>query len=221
MATGFTAGTPLGSQYQYTPITFAPLLSLVPQRQEAPAAPAPTGLEATAQMPVPQYMGGQEGPGGEMQPFNGPMVGEQSFGQVMSDIGKGLSMVMNPLSNLVSMATTGKTMMELMTQALGQQQQQQQAPAPIITPEALALAGQMGITMAEAQGLIDMGIGFAANIEGQANVPGNNLGDVGFSGPAGTSSGPSDVGGNMGLGGSEAGGLGDVGGDISGSGLGW
>ena len=38
MATGFTAGTPLGSQYQYTPITFAPLLSLVPQRQEAPAS---------------------------------------------------------------------------------------------------------------------------------------------------------------------------------------
>jgi hypothetical protein len=162
MATGFTAGTPLGSQYQqYTPITFAPLLSLVPQRQEAPAAPAPTGLEATAQMPVPQYMGGQEGPGGEMQPFSGPMVGEQPFGQVMGDIGKGLSMVMNPLSNLVSLATTGKTVMELMTQAFGQQQQQTQQQAPVVTlsPEAIALSQQMGIPASEAQGLIDIGFG--------------------------------------------------------------
>ena len=108
MATGFTAGTPLGSQYQYTPITFAPLLSLVPQRPAAaPEAPAPTGLEATAQMPVPQYMGEAQGPGGEMQPFSGPMVGEQPFGQVMSDIGRGLTAVINPLPNLVSLAMTG------------------------------------------------------------------------------------------------------------------
>jgi hypothetical protein len=185
MATGFTAGTPLGSQYQYTPITFAPLLSLVPQRPAAaPEAPAPTGLEATAQMPVPQYMGGQEGPGGEMQPFNGQMVGEKSFGQVMSEVGRGISMVSNPLPQLISLITTGKTLMENLG-LFGSQQQQQQAPVVTLSPEAIALSQQMGIPASEAQGLIDMGIGFAANIEGQANVPGNNLGDVGFSGEPG------------------------------------
>jgi hypothetical protein len=187
MATGFTAGTPLGSQYQYTPITFAPLLSLVPPRPAPAPAPAPTGLEATAQMPVPQYTGGQEGPGGEMQPFFGPMVGEQPFGQVMSDIGRGISMVSNPLPNLVSLITTGKTLMENMGLMFGSQQQQtaQQAPVVTLSPEAIALSQQMGIPASEAQGLIDMGIGFAANIEGQANVPGNNLGDVGFGGEPG------------------------------------
>lgn len=156
MATGFTAGTSLGSQYQYTPITFAPLVSLVPQRQEAPAAPAPTGLEATAQMPVPQYMGEAQGPGGEMQPFSGPMVGEQPFGQVMSDIGNGLSMVMNPLSNLVSLTMFGKTVPELMTGMFGQQQQQTQQQAPVVTLEMLTLANQIGVPV---QDLIDAGFG--------------------------------------------------------------
>jgi len=182
MATGFTAGTSLGSQYQYTPITFAPLLSLVPPRP-APAAPAPTGLEATAQMPVPQYMGEAQGPGGEMQPFSGPMVGEQPFGQVMGDIGKGLSMVMNPLSNLVSLATTGKTVMELMTQAFGQQQQQTQQQAPVVTlsPEAIALSQQMGIPASEAQGLIDIGFG-PGSMSPSGMGPG--AADMGFSMPS-------------------------------------
>ena len=204
MATGFTAGTSLGSQYQYTPITFAPLLSLVPQRQmEAPAAPAPTGLEATAQMPVPQYMGEAQGPGGEMQPFNGPMVGEQPFGQVMSDIGNGLSMVMNPLSNLVSMAATGKTMIELMTQAFGQQQQQQQAPVVTITDQAIALSQQMGIPASEAQGLIDAGFGPGAM---SPSGMGPGAAEMGFD--AAAISAPDGPGA-------------ESGGDISGSGLGW
>ena len=203
MATGFTAGTSLGSQYQYTPITFAPLVSLVPQRQETPAAPAPTGLEATAQMPVPQYMGEAQGPGGEMQPFSGPMVGEQPFGQVMSDIGKGLSMVMNPLSNLVSMAATGKTMMELMTQAFGQQQQQQQAPVVTITDQAIALSQQMGIPASEAQGLIDAGFGPGAM---SPSGMGPGAAEMGFD--AAAISAPDGPGA-------------ESGGDISGSGLGW
>lgn len=169
MATGFTAGTPLGSQYQYTPITFAPLLSLVPQRQETPAAPAPTGLEATAQMPVPQYMGEAQGPGGEMQPFSGPMVGEQSSAQIMQDIGKGLSAMMNPLPNLVSLATTGKTVMELMTQAFNQQQQQQ-APVIAISPQAISLSQQMGIPASEAQGLLDLGYGSPGSTTEQSTV---------------------------------------------------
>ena len=157
MATGFTAGTPLGSQYQYTPITFAPLLSLVPPRPAAaPEAPAPTGLEGTAQMPVPQYMGEAQGPGGEMQPFSGPMVGEQPLGQVMSDIGNGMSMVMKPLSNLVSLTMFGKTVPELMTGMFGQQQQQTQQQAPVVTLEMLTLANQIGVPV---QDLIDAGFG--------------------------------------------------------------
>ncbi len=93
-------------------------------------------------------------------------------------------MVSNPLPQLISLITTGKTLMENLG-LFGSQQQQQQAPVVTLSPEAIALSQQMGIPASEAQGLIDMGIGFAANIEGQANVPGNNLGDVGFSGEPG------------------------------------
>jgi hypothetical protein len=195
MATGFTAGTSLGSQYQYTPITFAPLLSLVPQRQEAPAAPAPTGLEATAQMPVPQNTGGQEGPGGEMQPFSGPMVGQQPFGQVMSDIGKGLSMVMNPLPNLISVITTGKTLMENMGLMFGQQQQQtQQAPVVTITDQAIALSQQMGIPASDAQSLIDpIGLGGAQAATGMADIAESGAAGAGPSGDVGGIGGIGDV----------------------------
>lgn len=190
MATGFTAGTPLGSQYQYTPITFAPLLSLVPQRQvEAPAAPAPTGLEATARMPVPQYMGEAQGPGMEMQQgmpggsIGNPQTGildaqgvPLTMGDVLGQIANLGSLMMNPLSFGIQAMTgnlPGTTVKGMMT------------PVETINPAAIALSQQMGIPASEAQGLIDMGIGFAANIEGQANVPGNNLGDVGFSGEPG------------------------------------
>jgi hypothetical protein len=187
MATGFTAGTPLGSQYQYTPITFAPLLSLVPPRPAPAPAPAPTGMEATAQMPVPQYMGGQEGPGGEMQPFFGPMVGDQPFGQVMSDIGRGLSMVMNPLPNLVSLTMFGKTVPELMTGMFGQQQQQTQQQAPVVTlsPAAIALAEQLGVSVNTAQGLVDLGYGSPGSTAEESTVgmdvfgPGGPSGDIG------------------------------------------
>ena len=200
MATGFTAGTSLGSQYQYTPITFAPLVSLVPQRQEAPAAPAPTGLEATAQMPVPQYMGEAQGPGGEMQPFSGPMVGEQPFGQVMGDIGRGLSMVMNPLSNLVSLTIFGKTVPELMTGMFGQQQQQTQQQAPVVTLEMLTLANQIGVPV---QDLVDAGFG-PGSMSPSGMGPG--AAEMGFD--AAAISAPDGPGA-------------ESGGDISGSGLGW
>ena len=201
MATVFTAGTPLGSQYQYTPITFAPLLSLVPQRPAAaPEAPAPTGLEATAQMPVPQYMGEAQGPGGEMQPFSGPMVGEQPFGQVMGDIGRGLSMVMNPLSNLVSLTIFGKTVPELMTGMFGQQQQQTQQQAPVVTLEMLTLANQIGVPV---QDLVDAGFG-PGSMSPSGMGPG--AAEMGFD--AAAISAPDGPGA-------------ESGGDISGSGLGW
>jgi hypothetical protein len=192
MATGFTAGTPLGSQYQYTPITFAPLLSLVPPRPAPAPAPAPTGLEATAQMPVPQYMGGQEGPGGEMQPFFGPMVGDQPFGQVMSDIGRGISMVSNPLPELISLITTGKTLMENMGLMFGSQQQQpaQQVPVVTLSPAAISLAEQMGVSVNDAQGLID-----AMGLQGVQAATG--MADIAESGAAGASD---DVGGIGGIG---------------------
>ena len=228
MATGFTAGTPLGSQYQYTPITFAPLLSLVPQRPAAaPEAPAPTGLEATAQMPVPQYMGEAQGPGGEMQPFSGPMVGEKSFGKVMSEIGSGLSMVTNPLPTLISLVTTGKTLMENMGLMFGQQQQQAQAPVETIlvslpSEAALTLAEQTGMSPAFAQGLINA-------MGGENAVAGQDIGNVaaqalGFDTGMGTSYGAID---NTGPGVGDIGDVGGIGGntadssDISGSGLGW
>jgi phage-related minor tail protein len=194
MATGFTAGTSLGSQYQYTPITFAPLLSLVPQRQEAPAAPAPTGLEATAQMPVPQYMGGQEGPGMEMPQgmpgggFGNPQTGildEQGVPLTLGDILGGIvnvgSMMMSPLAFGVQ---------AMMGNMPGTAVKGMMTPVETINPAAITLAEQMGVSVNDAQGLID-----AMGLQGVQAATG--MADIAESGAAGASD---DVGGIGGIG---------------------
>ncbi len=194
MATGFTAGTPLGSQYQYTPITFAPLLSLVPPRQEAPAAPAPTGLEATAQMPVPQYMGGQEGPGMEMPQgmpgggFGNPQTGildEQGVPLTLGDILGGIvnvgSMMMSPLAFGVQ---------AMMGNMPGTAVKGMMTPVETINPAAITLAEQMGVSVNDAQGLID-----AMGLQGVQAATG--MADIAESGAAGASD---DVGGIGGIG---------------------
>lgn len=206
MATGFTAGTPLGSQYQYTPITFAPLLSLVPQRP-APAAPAPTGMEATAQMPLPTMYGSDIGTDIQGPQYSGPMYGEKSRGEILGEIGKGASFMSSPLTTLASLVMTGKTPSELMAQMFSQQQTQQQ-PAVVQTysPEAISLAQQLGVSVNTAQGLVDLGYGSARSTSEESTV------GMDAFGPGGTQGGgSSDVSGNIGLGGSEAGGLGDIG----------
>lgn len=194
MATGFTAGTSLGSQYQYTPITFAPLLSLVPQRQEAPAAPAPTGLEATAQMPVPQYMGEAQGPGGEMTQgmpgggFGNPQTGildaqgvPMTLGDVLGQIANFGSLMMSPFSFGMQALTgnlPGTTVKGMMT------------PVETINPAAITLAEQMGVSVNDAQGLIDaMGLGGVQAATGMADIAESGAAGAGPSGDGGPVSG--------------------------------
>jgi len=197
MATGFTAGTPLGSQYQYTPITFAPLLSLVPQRP-APAAPAPTGLEATAQMPVPQYMGGQEGPGMEMPQgmpgggFGNPQTGildSQGVPLTLGDILGGIvnigSMMMSPLSFGVQAMTgnmPGTAVKGMMTPV---------ETAQPVSASLIDMATALGITPEQA----------AAILGGEPGGPSAEMSTVGMDafGPGGTGGG-GDVGGIGGIG---------------------
>jgi hypothetical protein len=210
MATGFTAGTPLGSQYQYTPITFAPLLSLVPQRQEAPAAPAPTGLEATAQMPVPQYMGEAQGPGGEMTQgmpgggFGNPQTGildSQGVPLTLGDILGGIvnigSLMMSPFSFGMQALTgnlPGTTVKGMMT------------PVETINPAAIALAEQLGVSVNTAQGLVDLGYGSPGSTAEESTVgmdvfgpggPSGDIGDVGGIGGNTADSGAATGGGVM------------------------
>jgi hypothetical protein len=198
MATGFTAGTSLGSQYQYTPITFAPLLSLVPQRQEAPAAPAPPGLEATAQMPVPQYMGGQEGPGMEMPQgmpgggFGNPQTGildSQGVPLTLGDILGGIvnigSMMMSPLSFGVQAMTgnmPGTAVKGMMTPV---------ETAQPVSASLIDMATALGITPEQA----------AAILGGEPGGPSAEMSTVGMDafGPGGTGGG-GDVGGIGGIG---------------------
>jgi hypothetical protein len=189
MATGFTAGTPLGSQYQYTPITFAPLLSLVPPRPAPAPAPAPTGLEATAQMPVPQYTGGQEGPGMEMPQgmpgggFGNPQTGildAQGVPMTLGDILGGIvnigSMMMSPLSFGVQ---------AMMGNLPGTAVKGMMTPVETINPAAIALAEQLGVSVNTAQGLVDLGYGSPGSTAEESTVgmdvfgPGGPSGDVG------------------------------------------
>jgi hypothetical protein len=193
MATGFTAGTPLGSQYQYTPITFAPLLSLVPPRPAPALAPAPTGLEATAQMPVPQYTGGQEGPGMEMPQgmpgggFGNPQTGildAQGVPMTLGDILGGIvnigSMMMSPLSFGVQ---------AMMGNLPGTAVKGMMTPVETINPAAIALAEQLGVSVNDAQGLID-----AMGLQGVQAATG--MADIAESGAAGASDDVGGIGGN-------------------------
>jgi hypothetical protein len=198
MATGFTAGTSLGSQYQYTPITFAPLLSLVPQRQAAPAAPAPTGLEATAQMPVPQYMGGQEGPGMEMPQgmpgggFGNPQTGILDSSNVPLTLGDILGGIVNVGSMMMSPLSFG--VQAMMGNLPGTAVKGMMTPVETAQPVSASLidmATALGITPEQA----------AAILGGEPEGPSAEMSTVGMDafGPGGTGGG-GDVGGIGGIG---------------------
>jgi hypothetical protein len=193
MATGFTAGTSLGSQYQYTPITFAPLLSLVPPRPSPAPAPAPTGLEATAQMPVPQYMGGQEGPGMEMPQgmpgggFGNPQTGILDSQGVPLTLGDILGGIVNVGSMMMSPLAFG--VQAMMGNMPGTAVKGMMTPVETINPAAITLAEQMGVSVNDAQGLID-----AMGLQGVQAATG--MADIAESGAAGASDDVGGIGGN-------------------------
>jgi hypothetical protein len=108
---GFGAG--------YTPIRFAPLMSLTgpvmaPATPAAPEAAAPMApalrLPQMSDMPDNAYMTG------EMPQFTGAPIGNRSGAEIRGDLGRIGGFFMSPLSTMASYAMTGKSPMELMAQ---------------------------------------------------------------------------------------------------------
>lgn len=100
---GFAAG--------YTPITFAPLMSLTgpvmaqapaAPTAEAPMAPAPIRYPTMADLPDNAYMTGG------IPQFTGEPIGKRSGADIRSDLGRIGEFFMSPLSTMASYAATGK-----------------------------------------------------------------------------------------------------------------
>ena len=108
---GFGAG--------YTPIRFAPLVSLTgpvmaPAAPAAPEVAAPMApalrLPQMSDMPDNAYMTGG------MPQFAGAPIGERSGAEIRGDLGRIGGFFMSPLATMASYAMTGKSPMELMSQ---------------------------------------------------------------------------------------------------------
>jgi hypothetical protein len=111
---GFGAG--------YTPIRFAPLVSLTgpvmaPATPAAPEAAAPMApalrLPQMSDMPDNAYMTG------EIPQFTGKTIGERSGAEIRGDLGRIGEFFINPLSTMASYAMTGKMPSEQMQGLLG------------------------------------------------------------------------------------------------------
>jgi hypothetical protein len=111
---GFGAG--------YTPIRFAPLVSLTgpvmaPATPAAPEAAAPMApalrLPQMSDMPDNAYMTG------EIPQFTGAPIGERSGAEIRGDLGRIGEFFINPLSTMASYAMTGKMPSEQMQGLLG------------------------------------------------------------------------------------------------------
>lgn len=111
---GFAAG--------YTPITFAPLMSLTgpvmaqataAPTAEAPMAPAPIRYPTMADMPDNAYMTGG------MPTYGGPSIGNRSGADIRSDFARLGEFFMSPLSTMASYAATGKMPSEHMQALTG------------------------------------------------------------------------------------------------------
>ena len=165
---GITFGAPLapGSQ-PYAPITFgAPLLRLT-----QPVEAAPAGLAASAEMPimVPQYVGGYEAmadgrdvgapggmsgsAGGMATQFDNSQIANTPFGPITpADIAGFLANLVTPSpAQLLSYAATGRTVGGNVKASLTPVSEASIA----MSPAAFDLAQQIGITPAEAQGMIN------------------------------------------------------------------
>jgi hypothetical protein len=100
---GFAAG--------YTPIRFAPLVSLTGPIQGAtpPTAAAPAAPMARPPI-LPQDQGGGGGYEGEGLPYyGGPLAGERSRGALQADLANAAGFFMNPLGMMANYVLTGQT----------------------------------------------------------------------------------------------------------------
>ena len=105
----------------YTPIRFAPLMSLTGPVM-APATPA--APEAAAPLIRPPVMADQSGSYEALPTYQGPPIGErlatpEGRAAELQNLGRAVSALMSPFTTIPSLALTGKTPMELMAGAMG------------------------------------------------------------------------------------------------------
>ena len=126
MATDMSLGGGAGFGAGYTPIQFAPLVSLTGpvMAQATPAAP-----EAAAPLIRPPVMadqgGGYETPQRtdaafqNLQPIGTRLETPEGRAAEMQNLGRAITALMSPMTTIPSLALTGKTPMELMAGAMG------------------------------------------------------------------------------------------------------
>ena len=121
MATDMSLGGGAGFAANYTPIQFAPLVSLTGPVM-APATPAVP--EAAAPLIRPPVMVDQSGSYEALPTYQGPPIGErlatpEGRAAELQNLGRAVSALMSPFTTIPSLALTGKTPMELMAGAMG------------------------------------------------------------------------------------------------------
>ena len=110
-----------GFAANYTPIRFAPLVSLTGPVM-APATPA--APEVAAPMIRPPMMVDQAGSYEALPTYQGPPIGErlatpEGRAAEFQNLSRAASALMSPFTTIPSLALTGKTPMELMAGAMG------------------------------------------------------------------------------------------------------
>lgn len=132
---GFGAG--------YTPIQFAPLVSLTGP-VVSPATPA--APEAAAPLIRPPVMADQSGSYEALPTYQGPPIGErlatpEGRAAEFQNLSRAASALMSPFTTIPSLALTGKTPMELMAQVMGMDGAQPGGQATPQNPFANVLEG--------------------------------------------------------------------------------
>lgn len=127
MATDMSLGGGAGFAANYTPIRFAPLVSLTGPVM-APATPA--APEAAAPMLRPPVMANESGSYGVTSTYEGPPIGERLFtpegrAAELQNLGRGLSFLASPLISTGSLLATGKLPLDYVLGEMGGA-----APAP-------------------------------------------------------------------------------------------
>ena len=121
MATDMSLGGGAGFGAGYTPIRFAPLMSLTGPVM-APAAPA--APEAAAPLIRPPMMADQAGSYEALPTYQGPPIGErlatpEGRAAEFQNLSRAASALMSPFTTIPLLALTGRTPMELMAGAMG------------------------------------------------------------------------------------------------------
>ena len=161
MATDMSLGGGAGFGANYTPIQFAPLVSLTGPVM-APATPA--APEAAAPLIRPPVMVDQSGSYEALPKYQGPPIGErlatpEGRAAELRDLGRALSFMTSPLTSTASLLATGKMPLDYVLGSMGGA-----APAP---GQAMAAAPFGGFL----HGLQNLRDSFARNVFGPEEVP--------------------------------------------------